>query len=224
MAKFEKRLQAQKLRREKGLSIKKIASILEVSKSTVSKWCLDIELTTQQKAQLLENNKRGGLLGALANRRKKEARITYHDTLGKRHIKKLSKRDFLIAGVALYWAEGSKADRTKLSFINSDPGMIQFMYQWFQEVIGVQKIDFMPRISINEMHRPRIKKVIKYWSKLLALPRSQFGNPVFIKTKQKKVYENYDLYYGLLSLKMRRSTEIKYRILGLIKGLASASR
>ncbi len=60
---------------------------------------------------------------------------------------------------------------------------------------------------------------MNYWSDLLELPIEQFGNPVLLKMKQKKVYENYDEYYGVLSLKVRKSSDLKYRILGLIDAM-----
>lgn len=74
----------------------------------------------------------------------------------------------------------------------------------------------MPRIFINEIHRQRIKKVLNFWSNLLQLPIEQFGNPVLLKMKQRKIYDNHESYYGVLSLKIRKSTKLKYHIRGLI--------
>ncbi len=116
----------------------------------------------------------------------------------------------------LYWGEGTKSDRSALAIVNSDPEIILVMKKWFKKVFQLNDEDFMPRIFINDIHRPRIKKVVKYWSSLLQLPESQFGNQVFLKMNQKKIYENYDSYYGILSLKVRRSSRLKYEILGLI--------
>ncbi len=96
------------------------------------------------------------------------------------------------------------------------------MFRWFQEAMGVKREDFMPRIFINAIHKPRIVKILRFWSDLLRLPAQQFGNPVFIKRNPKKAYENYDSYYGLLAIHTRKSTELKYRIMGLIDGLKDA--
>ena len=84
---------------------------------------------------------------------------------------------------------------------------------------GVKKEEFMPRIFINEVHKPRITKVIKFWSSLLDLPKKQFGNPVFLKIKQKKVYENHNSYFGVLALGVSKGANLKYKILGLIDAL-----
>ena len=226
MAKFEKRIQALKLRRL-GKSIGSIAQELGVSKSTSSHWCMGIKLTKQQKETLTRNAIKAGssgrLVGAEMNKRKKQERIEIHDRTGLTKIGKITSRELLIAGIALYWAEGSKTDRSQLSLVNSDPILIYFMYQWFQKIFNIPKKDFLPRVSINEIHRPRIEKVTRFWAQLLKLPLSQFRNTSFIKAKQKKVYENYDLYYGVLSLRIRKSTDLKYQIRGLIKALGVAS-
>lgn len=220
MAKFEKRLEARKLRRQ-GWSIRSIATHLDVSRASSSVWCRDLELTAIQRKRLVQNainaGLQGRLIGAEMNRRKKEERVRFHQEAGKRAFQGITKREFLIAGLSLYWGEGSK--KSRLGFVNSDPAMIQFMFRWFQEAMGVKKKDFMPRIFINAIHKPRIAKVLRFWSGLLQLPAQQFGNPVFINRNPRKVYENYDSYYGLLAIHTSKSTELKYRILGLIDGL-----
>lgn len=166
---------------------------------------------------------KGRLIGAEMNKRKKIEMIEMYKKQGVEHIGSITKRDLFVIGVSLYWAEGSKKDG-KLAFVNSDPLMILLMYRWFQEVQKVPKEDFMPRIFINEMHRSRADVVLSFWSGLLKLPAEQFGNITFLKMKQKKVYSNYDQYYGILSLRIRRSSKLKYQILGLINGVIENSK
>lgn len=60
--------------------------------------------------------------------------------------------------------------------------------------------------------------MIDFWSELIKIDRTRFKIS-FIHTKQKKVYENYDTYYGLLSLRVKKSTFIRYKILALIEAL-----
>lgn len=139
--------------------------------------------------------------------------------LAKKQLNRISDRDLLVAGVALYWGEGSKSDKSQLAFVNSDPEAIKFMFCWFKKIMHIKNEEFMPRIFINNIHKNRIKKVLKFWSKLLNLPEGQFGNPVFLGGRPKKVYENHDNYYGVLSLKIRKSSKIKYHVLGFIEAL-----
>ena len=80
--------------------------------------------------------------------------------------------------------------------------------------------DFMPRISINEIHKPRIGKVLEFWSDLLGLPIEQFGNPWFIKTKVHKVYHNHEVYNGILRLGIRNAAPLSHKTLSFIELLS----
>ncbi len=221
MSKTDQKLLAFKLRR-KGQSIGSIAKSLSVSKSSVSIWCRDIDLTSEQ-AELLRKNSiqaghKGRMMGAETNKKRKLLIVAETQKEGSEILFELSKRELLIAGTALFWAEGTKKG-SKLTFINSDPIMITFMYKWFRECLKVKKDMFMPRIFINQIHEPRIKDVIHFWSSHLDLPIEQFGRPVLLKMKQMKKYENYDKYYGILQLGISKPGRLKYQVLGFIEAL-----
>lgn len=220
MAKVEERLKTENLRRQ-GWSIGAIARKINVSKSSVSNWCRDIELTKKQREILtrraIEGGHRGRMLGSAVNHQRKIERIAYHVQEGKKQFETLSPRELLLVGTAIYWGEGTK--KSELGFINSDADMIVFMYRWFQIALGVKKADFKPRILINSLHKRRDKIVKRYWSKLLGLPVSQFRKTTYVKRPNTKKYSNHDSYFGLLTLRVRNSTELKYKILGLIEGL-----
>ena len=134
-------------------------------------------------------------------------------------FKKVSERDLLLAGLGIYWGEGVKADKSALAIVNSDPHIIKFMYKWFRKIFKVKKCDFVPQIFVNEIHKTRSRKILTFWSNTLNLPKEQFKNIVFLKMNNKKVYENYDSYYGVLALRIRKSTDLKYRILALLESL-----
>lgn len=223
MAKSEARLQARILRR-RGASVDSIAATLNVSKSSVSNWCRDVPLSAAQKQRLKENSiKAGGagrLKGAETNRNRRLAKIQSGEERGRELFSKLSPKEFLVAGAAIYWGEGSKTDH--LSFINSDPAMVLFMMQWFKGCFGIRADEFMPRIFINEVHRSRTSTVVTFWSKKLGIPAVQFRKTILIKGTLKKKYENHSKYYGLLSLRIKASSDLKYRILGLIEGLKNS--
>lgn len=220
MAKVDERLRAEVLRR-KGWSVRAIAKEVDVSRSSASIWCRDIQLTARQKQRLIqraiEGGQRGRILGSSTNHRRKMERIEFHVQDGKKFVHALSMRELLLVGVAIYWGEGSK--KSQLGFINSDADMILFMYRWFQVALGVKKEDFMPRILINALHKNRDRIIKKYWAKLLNLPVRQFRKTTYIKRPNTKRYSNHNTYFGLLTLRVKNSTELKYKILGLIEGL-----
>lgn len=223
MAKVREKELARKYRKS-GRSIKSIARELLVSSSSVSIWCEDIRLTPVQIRNLDEERHdlrmRGLLKGAQMNREKKLTRIALHQKEAKDVFKVLNKRELLIAGLGLYWGEGVKKGNTAI--VNSDPRVIAFAARWFTLGLGVAREDLRPRIFINHIHASRIDTVLKFWSRYLKIPKEQFGRTILIKRDNKKVYENHDSYYGVLALRVRRATDLKYQILGLIEALANA--
>ncbi|MBI2068906.1 MAG: hypothetical protein HYT67_02290 [Candidatus Yanofskybacteria bacterium] len=221
MAKSEQRLGARDLRKQ-GMSIIKIASLVNVAKSTVSLWCRDIDLTEEQKTILLiskeEGLKRGQLIGAEVQKKKRLEKIEEFRQKGVSNLKNLSSREFLIAGLALYLAEGSKGFKGVI-FTNSDPVIIKFMVNWFISHFRIPTSDFTFYLIINEVHQPREQIVKDYWAEYLGISITQFRKTSFVKTKQKKIYANHDNYYGTIHFRILKSTDLLYKIQGLISGL-----
>lgn len=222
MALYEKRIQAILLRKE-GESIKNIGKILNISKSSASIWCREVQITEKQRNELMNGRNlkslKGRLIGAEMNKQKRIRAIEDGYIFGKQQIQKLNNRELIIAGTALYWAEGSKSDLTfGFQFINSDPDMIICMRR-FLSLLGIEDMDVACKVQINEMHKPRIELVLKFWKDLLDLRDEQLAAPSFVKTTTKKVYENYNTYYGICRLIVRKSAMLKYKMLGLIKAL-----
>lgn len=147
-------------------------------------------------------------------------RVAEAENWAREKIFHLSQRDILLVGTGLYWGEGSKG--RKLNFANSNPAVLKVIKRWFTEVLLVPSKNFLVRVSIHESHRDRYMKVQKFWERVLKLPARQFYKPTFLRTIQKKVYENRETYYGVVSLRIRKSTTLQYRILGLIKAVEDA--
>ena len=220
MAKSEARLLALKMRRD-GRSIRDITQVLSVSKSSVSLWCRDIQLTQKQRSKLFKNQikegLRGRLIGAEINRNKRLENIVEQETIARNIINNLTSRDILMLGIALYWGEGTKNQSTSTTAItNSDPETVLFARNWFEQ-LGVGRDMFRPYIFISETHKTRKRIILHFWSRYLDIPKNQFAKIVFLKGRPKKIYENHNSYYGVLALRVRRSKTLKYRILGLIK-------
>ena len=220
MAKYQLKIEAEKLRKS-GASLKMIMEKLGVSKSTAAYWCRNLKLTNEQQKLLkiisIESGHRGRLIGAEKNRQKKLESIKSATNEAKSLLGNVSNRDILLIGIALYWAEGSKASTTSgFLFVNSDPIMIKFIYNWLEDVLKVPRADIYGQVSINEIHKSREEKILNFWSNLLDLPRSQFAKTFFMKVYQKKVYSNHEEYYGVFRIGVRRSSYLKYKTLALI--------
>lgn len=221
MAKFKEKSEAIELRKN-GESIKDIAKKLGVSPGSVSVWCKDVRLTTSQIKELerrsIDPNYGRRLGNSIKQRAKKERKITTLLKEGIDEIGNLTKRELFLVGVALYWAEGFKKD-TQVGFANSNPGMINLYIKWLNECCGVKNEDLIMRVALNISHKNRIDDIQKYWSESTKIPLMNFRKPFFQKFKWKKTYENPDEYFGVLRVKVRRSTDFLRRILGWIEGL-----
>lgn len=224
MAKSEKQFEARDLRK-RGISIREIAKNLEVSKGSVSLWCRDIELTQKQKNKLHKQMIRGGyegrLLGSKIQKERKTKKIKDYLTEAKRHFNRLEKRELLIAGICLYWGEGAK-NCSGVRFYNSNPLVVSFIMRWFRECLMVNDDRFLMYVNINEIHSKRLNKVVKFWSNLTKIPKDQFRGPFLIKSKNKKIYKNFSQHYGTLSIRIAKSSELLYQILGWINALSEA--
>ncbi len=224
MAKYKERIKARIMRR-KGISIIVIARELGVSKSTVSLWCRDIILSKEQ-IKKLESDKKDGvrksqLLGAESNKNKRLKAIELANLLGREIVGVISKRELMLIATALYWGEGSKSLRTGVFlFVNSDPLMILVIKRFLNEVMKVSDTDIVCRVQINCIHEKRIGDVLNFWKNLLKLSQNQIKKPYYINTKSRKIYENYDNYYGVCRLRVCKGTNLKYKLLGLIKAIS----
>lgn len=223
MSRYELKTEARKLRKE-GLPLNEIKDKLGISKSTVSLWCRDIILTEEQykkiKKEHIFKTQKGRLIGAQMNKNKRLDAIKEANNFGKKIIKKISKRELLLIAVALYWSEGSKSDSSSgFIFVNSDPEMILAMRLFLINVLHIPTEDIVCSIQINRTHEERIAVVLSFWKKMLHLQNSQIRKPYYINTKVSKVYDNYDNYYGICRLIVRRGRNLKYRMLGLIKAV-----
>jgi hypothetical protein len=221
MRKKKEKAKARKLRKD-GKGIKEIAKLLQVSPASVHKWCQDIKLTPFQRKQLDEKSfkalQRGRRIAAQNQREKRQKEIRSLKTEGIKAVGKLNKREFFLAGVALYWAEGFKKD-SRLGFANSDPKMIKFFLKWLIKICGVPLKNIRLKVGVNISHKGRIREIEKYWSKLTGVPLSQFQKPFFQKFKWKKEFRKPEEYFGVLRIRANKQRQLFRKIHGYIEGL-----
>jgi transposase-like protein len=220
MAKSLKKIEALKLRRE-GKSIKEIASRVDVARSTASVWCREISLSKKQKDKLykkmVDAGHKGRLMGAEANKRKKLDTLNSVKSIATKEISTLSKRDIQMLALGLYWGEGSKDKQGRFNFVNSDPWAILLILHWLKTGMGVKKISLRPQIYINDQHKKREKIILNFWAKKLSISESSFRKTIFISVPNKKVYENYDTYMGVLHLTISKSSYLKYQTMAFLQ-------
>lgn len=152
MKNWEKKELVQNLR-SRGLSYKEITqrTPFVISKSTISDWCKDIELTSEQKNRLdklfKDGNYRGRLAGSKTTQVRRANEVANIRELAKSEISSLTNNEFKLCGLMLYWAEGNK--KRKVGVCNSDPELIRLMMSWFREICGVPNDRFKVYLNIH---------------------------------------------------------------------------
>lgn len=221
MAKSTLRLKARTLRR-KGISVIAIANELRVSKSTVSLWVRDIILTIQQLETLrhhsLQGAERGRIIGALKQKQARLAKIEEGNADGSTMLGIMTEREFFTAGVALYWAEGNKKMK-KIELCNSDPQMIIFFLLWLKHFFQMTIDDVRCYVGINILHKSRDRDVKRYWSQITGIPLKQFTKTSFKKSASRKIYDNFEVHYGTLSIRILKPARLLYTIAGLVHSM-----
>jgi len=187
--KLQEKLKAIRLRKS-GKSYSDILRLINVSKSTISLWLQDIELTEKQKAKL-KGRQRAGYGGAKANHKKRIESTKQIILDAKKEIQNLIKNPLFLSGLMLYWAEGDKAETWEnVKFSNSDPQMIKIMMKWFRGACKVPENKFRICLHIHTLHCR--KNIEEYWSKITKIPVSQFYKtqikPTSLKQRKNKLY------------------------------------
>jgi hypothetical protein len=221
MAKSILRLKALDLRKE-GKSVVDISREIGISKSTASVWTREVSLTIKQ-IEYLKNNSltgrmKGQIIGSQVLKKRRLALIENYNQLGTQEFPDLTNRELQIAGLCLYWAEGSKKTR-KVELCNSDPQMIKFFIYWLQRSYQIPIDELRCYVSINEAHKIRESEVKEYWSQLTNIPLDHFNATSFKKFPLKKVYSNFNHHFGTLVVKVIKPARYHYKILGQIYGL-----
>ncbi len=163
--------------REHGASYSQIKLKLGVSKSTLSLWLRDMPLSENRLRALRDFSV--VRIEKYRNTRKKTREARWQAVRAKalKDIGSLSRRELFIAGLFLYWGEGTKTEMARTSLANTDPLMLKFFIKWL-EFLGVSKNRL--RVKIHLYRDMDIKKELKYWSKTLGIPLTQF-NKSYIK-------------------------------------------
>lgn len=209
------------LLRRKGKSYNDIVEILGISKSTLSLWLRNIKMPMTIKKKFW-NKTRNTWARNITKFNKERSKIAIQkaeqiQNLAIKNIKRVSKKELLLIGSALYWAEGFKKSRWEVVFSNSDPLMIKLIMRFFREICKIKEIKFHATVQIHP--NTTSQKSINYWSKIVKIPKKQFRKTYFKLTPSSKRKRSINILpYGTLRISIS-NVEIINKIKGWIKGL-----
>jgi transcriptional regulator with XRE-family HTH domain len=214
---------ARKLRSEERLPIKEIARRVSVSKSSVSIWVRDIELTPQQEAALKAKNP--AYNRQLSGWRQNAAKHRANRVAAQESGRTLARRSepLHLAGCMLYWAEGSKR-RNQLCFSNSDPEMVRFFVVFLKTYFDIRDTDIRITCHLFADHIAHQREVEQFWLNEAGLPgeslRKSVVNVYSRSSKRKRINK---LPYGTCQVVVSR-TWVLQSILGSIQEYAGFER
>ncbi len=154
--------------RAAGWTMPEIAAEVGVSKGSVSLWTRAVAFAPRRGRAAPRRR------GPNKLQRAKADEIERLLAQGRERIGRLSERDFLVAGAALYAGEGTKRDKA-VAFANSDPRMIAFFCAWLRTFFAIDESRM--RISLYLHCGLDLDEATRFWSELTAIPISQFGKP-----------------------------------------------
>ena len=214
--------------RRKGKSFREVARELNIAVSTAHLWAKNVELSLKQKESLKQKS-----LIALQISRKKAQRLKKNKytkevernlEIGIKMVgEKMSKREYLLIGASLYWAEGFKRDN-RLGFANSDPTMIKLILFWLTEILNIDRDDIRLSVGININFKDNVEEIEKYWSDITGISLNQFNKPFFQKTTLKRNYSNRGEYHGVLRIRAIGQNGNFRKILGMVEGLRNVEQ
>jgi predicted transcriptional regulator len=222
-AKDALRARARELRSQ-GWTYDRIKEELGCSKSSVSLWVRDLP-APERKRRTREEASEIGRRGWEARLRAREEERLATKEEGRVSVGELTERELFLAGVALYWAEGSKdkpyARRERVAFVNSDPSMIQVYLAWLR-LLDVDRQRLRFAVMIHE--DADVAAAEKYWAGLTGADASAFyktglkrHNP---KTVRRNTGENYQ---GCLAVYVLRAADLYRRVEGAWYGIVEAA-
>ncbi|MFD0168816.1 hypothetical protein ACFVJH_32440 [Streptomyces decoyicus] len=216
-AKDDLRERARELRKE-GRTYDEIQVELGCSKSSISLWVRDLPKPPPRTPEEASAIARRGWETTL-KRRDEERQRTKADA--KQEIGALSDRELFIAGVALYWAEGTKdkpyTRREGVTFVNSDPSVIQLYLAWLN-LLGVEPERVGYRVMIH--HTADVAAAEHHWAGLVGVAPAALQKTTLKKHSPKTVRKNAgDAYYGCLVIRVLQSADLYRRIEGWWYGI-----
>lgn len=186
-----------KLLRKRGLTFNEIKDKFSfLSKSTISTWVRDISLTLSQEQRIISKQLKGQIALMKYNKVKKDnARRNSKLVIKKasKEIRKISRRDLLIAGAALYCAEGYTKSKYIIEVANSNPLIISFMMRFFREILHIEEKKFRCALVLHP--GLNVKKAISFWSSLTSIPKSQFHKS-YIKPPKSSTGKMHNILYN----------------------------
>lgn len=153
--------------RAQAWTLQEIADELGVAKSSVSLWVRDVAFVPRPRQPGPNRRPHPSIA-------RKEAEIAELLAEGRRRIGRMSERDLLVAGTALYAGEGAKTEG-RVKFANSDPRMVLLFCAWLRRFFEVDETRLHLQLYLHQGLDLEVAN--RFWSQVTRIPVAQFYKP-----------------------------------------------
>jgi len=199
LSRWEKSELGRDLRRL-GLSYGEIMDLIPVKKSTLATWCRDVKLTDEQFVAIKKRRAQIPGIPVDTNWRRR-AEIRELREVARSLVPELATDPLWVAGLVLYWAEGTKG-RNRVSMANADPRALRLFIRWLRVYV-----DPSARFTIHlHLHEGNDEDAAKeYWRAETDLHHANFIK-TFIKPKGTGHLKNH-LKHGICTVRLRKASD-----------------
>ena len=216
MTRFKDREKAIGLRKQ-GMSYSQIKKILKIHKSTLSMWLRKFPLSKERIRELRDKSEIRIEKFRETMRRKKEQRLGLCYTEQKKLLLPMDKRDIFIAGLFLYWGEGTKSHIAELAMANTDPSIIKFFIKWLSQCFDISKETL--KVQLHLYQDMDVEKELFFWARTLCLSTQQFIKPYIKQSFLKDINHKGGFGHGTCSVKIGNA-RLSEKVLMAIKVMA----
>lgn len=213
MSRWERSELGRDLRRQ-GLAYGEIMELIPVKKSTLATWCRETRLTEAQWESIKQ--RRAPIPGYRRDtNHKRRSEIASIRSRARSQIPELIRDPLWLAGVILYWAEGSKSSG-HVAMANSDPRVLRLFIRW--SIAFLHPAGFSLHLHLHEGNDEGASRA--FWVDETGLTEANF-HKTFIKPKGTGHRKNH-LAHGICTVKVRRAADAWNVIMEWIDGLSDS--
>ncbi|MFI5477753.1 hypothetical protein ACIBAB_01390 [Streptomyces rubiginosohelvolus] len=221
-AKDDVRAKARELRLQ-GMTYDQIQVELGCSKSSISLWVRDLPKPERKRSR--EESSAIGRRGWEATLQRRDVERQAQKRRAADEVGAMTDRELFLLGVGLYWAEGTKSKpyrtQERVTFVNSDPGMIEVFLAWLR-LVGVDDAHLRFHILIHET--ADIAKAEQFCASLTGAGPEAFGKTSLKRHSPRTNRKNVGAEYrGCLVVRVLKGADLYRRIEGCWCGIVGAA-
>lgn len=129
-----------------------------------------------------------------------ESGYLFHSDKPRFCIKKVLNRkeeNLLIAGIMLYWAEGT-LKRDTIDLANSNPDIIKVFLKFLRRICGIDESRL--RAYLYVFSDQNIEEIKEYWEKITGISKTQFIKP-YVREIKSSSERKRRMKYGLIKIR-----------------------